>query len=232
MAEMTRDYSGEKVTTPLASRSAPTAGAWLATASVLIVLVLIGHGPLSPDLGEQMRRVADGALRWTVVHWMAAASLSLYAGAGLLVLTARTRLTESPWTLSAWVVVTLGSLWTLTTAIAEATVIAAAATTGATGTFEAWWAFAAGKANGFAFVALAVAVIAGHEARSPERVTPAWAASIAVVAALASFAGWALSMWLGVGPASLLWVVSSVLMSAWTAWFGVGLARQAEPTGD
>ena len=92
-------------------------------------------------------------------------------------------------------------------------------------TFEAWWAFAEGKATGFAFLALAVAVIAGNEARSSERATPAWSAWIAMVSGVVSFAGWALGMWFGVGLGSLIWVASSILMSGWTLWFGVALAR-------
>jgi len=45
-------------------------------------------------------------------------------------------------------------------AVAEATVVTEAAVSGCDETFAAWWRFAEGKANGFAFVALPVAVIA------------------------------------------------------------------------
>lgn len=156
---------------------------------------------------------------------MAAAALSLYAVTGLVVLSSGSRLTETWWTLTAWTIVPVGALWTLATAVAEATVVAGAAAMGATETFEAWWAFAEGMANGFAFLALAVAVIAGNEARSSERATPAWSAWIAVGAGVASFSGWALGMWFGVGFGNLLWVVSSIAMSVWTLWFGVALTR-------
>jgi hypothetical protein len=54
--------------------------------------VLVGHGPISPDLDEQMLRIAGRVTRWTVVHWIAAAGLSLYAATGLIVLTAPSRL--------------------------------------------------------------------------------------------------------------------------------------------
>lgn len=32
-------------------------------------------------------------------------------------------------------------------------------------------------------------------------------------------------MWLGVAVGNLLWVLSSLVMSLWTLWFGIGLAR-------
>ncbi len=33
----------------------------------------------------------------------------------------------------------------------------------------------------------------------------------------ASFAGWALGVWLDVGPANLLWLLASVVMCVWLA---------------
>ena len=200
-------------------------GTWLAIASALMIAVLALHGPIAPDHNVQLTRIADGSTVWSVAHWIAAAAFSLYAVAGLVVLTSETRLTEGWWTMTAWAVLPVGALWTLTTAVAEATVVANAAVSGNSEVYEAWWAFAEGKANGFAFLALAVAVIAGNDARSAEAATPAWSASTAVVAGVASFTGWALGMWFGIGFGSLLWVASSILMSAWTVWFGVALSR-------
>jgi hypothetical protein len=93
------------------------------------------------------------------------------------------------------------------------------------GTFEAWCAFAEGKAIGFAFVALAVAVIAGNEAQSFEQAAPAWSAWIAMVAGVVSLPA---GRWgCGSTQASVAragwW--SSILMSVWTLWFGVALMR-------
>lgn len=200
-------------------------GTWLAIASFLMVAVLAFHGPIAPDLNDQMKRIADGAVRWSVVHWIAAAALSLYALTGLVVLTSGSRLTEGWWTMTAWAVLSVSALWTMTTAVAEATVVTNAAVSGAKETFEAWWSFAEGKATGFSFFALAVAVIAGNEARSSKRATPAWSAWVGMVAGVASFAGWALGMWFGVGLGNLLWVASSIFMMLWTLWFGVALLR-------
>ena len=153
-------------------RAGQVAGTWLAIASLLIIATLVLHGPISPDLTDQMRRIADGPMRWVWAHWIAAASLSLYAVAGLVVLASGSRLTETWWTLTAWAVMPVGSIWTLTTAVAEATAVTNAAVSGNIEMFEMWWVFAEGKANGFAFVALAIAVIAGNEARGPSLPPP------------------------------------------------------------
>jgi hypothetical protein len=207
------------------STAVRVAGTWLAIASVLLFAALVFHGPLAPDLSEQMKRVADRAIGWTVIHWISAASLSLYAVTGLVVLTSGSRLTGGSWTMTAWAVLTVSALWTMTTAVAEATVITSAAVSGNVEMFEAWWAFAEGKATGVAFLALAVAVISGNEAQSSERAVPAWSAWIAMISGIASFAGWALGRWFEVDLGNLLWVASSVLMSVWTLWFGVALMR-------
>ena len=127
--------------------------------------------------------------------------------------------------MSAWAVVTVGALWTMTTAVAEATAIAGAAVSGNAPMFEAWWAFAEAKATGFAVLALAVAVIATNEARMPHGATPAWASWVAVAAGIVAFAGWVLGMWLGIAPGSFIWVISSMVMGLWTLWFGVALLR-------
>jgi hypothetical protein len=206
-------------------RAVHVGGAWLAIASFLMIAALGLHGPIAPDLHDQMTRIAGAAVRWSLVHWIAAAALSFYAVSGLILLTSRSALTESGWTLTAWAVICVGCLWTMTTAVAETTVVAGAALSGSDETFAAWWAFGEGKANGFAFVALAIAVIAGSEARESGGATPPWAAWTAVVAGSGSFLGWALGMWLGVALGNLLWVVSSIVMCLWTLWFGVGLLR-------
>ena len=200
-------------------------GTWLAIASGLMIATLVLHGPIAPDLNDQMTRIANRPTVWAVAHWIAAAGLSIYAVAGLLVLTSESRLTEGWWTTTAWAFLPVTALWTLTTAVAEATAVTDAVKSGNAEMFAAWWAFAEGKATGFAFLALAVAVIAGNEAQSDKGATPAWAAWTAVVAGVASFTGWAVGMWFGISLGSLLWLVTSILMSVWIVWFGVALTR-------
>jgi hypothetical protein len=215
---------------PRTNTAVRVAGTWLAIASSLLIAALVVHGPLAPDLSDQMKKIADGARTWSVIHWVSAASLSLYAVTGLIVLTSGSRLAEGWWTMTAWAVLTVSALWTMTTAVVEATVVTNAAVAGAKEMFEAWWAFAEGKASGIAFFALAVAVISGNEAQSSERAVPAWSAWIAMVAGVASFAGWALGRWFGIDFGNLLWVASSVLMSVWTLWFGFALMRRVNST--
>jgi hypothetical protein len=203
-------------------------GTWLAIASGLMIVTLVLHGPLAPDLKEQMARIANRPTVWAVAHWIAAAGLSMYAVAGLVVLTSESRLTEGWWTTTAWAFLPVTALWTLTTAVAEATTVTDAVNSGNAEMFAAWWAFAEGKATGFAFLALAVAVIAGNEAQSDKGATPSWAAWTAVVAGVASFTGWALGMWFGISLGRLLWLVTSILMSGWIVWFGVALTRSPD----
>ena len=210
---------------PHTNTAVRVAGTWLAIASPLLIAALVVHGPLAPDLSDQMKKIADGPMTWSVIHWVSAASLSLYAVTGLIVLTSGSRLAGGWWTMTAWAVLTVSALWTMTTAVAEATAVTNAAVTGAKEMFEAWWAFAEGKASGIAFLALAVAVISGAEAQSSERAVPAWSAWIAMVSGVASFGGWALGRWFGVDFGNLLWVASSVLISVWTLWFGFALMR-------
>jgi len=201
------------------------AGTWLAIASLLMVITFISHGPIAHELTDQMRKIAEGAVWWSATHWVAATALSLFAVTGLLVLTTRSRLTQSWWTLTAWAILPVGALWTMITAVVEATAVTEAAVSGNLETFKTWLTLAAGMATGFAFVALAVAVIAGNEIRSSERVVPVWSAWVAMIAGVASFAGWGLGMWLGISLGSLVWVAASILMSLWTLWFGIALIR-------
>lgn len=202
-----------------------TAGAWLAAASLLLVMALAFHGPLHPDLEVQMTRIAESASRWAAVHWAAAGAFSCFAVAAVLVLVSGSRLTVTAATISAWAVVLVGALWTLTTAVTEVTVVADLAEAGDRSGFEAWWSFAQGYGNGFSLLAVAVAVVAWNEVRDPRRVVPTWSAAVGAGAGLASFVGWALGVWFDVGPANLLWVLASALMCVWLAWLGVALVR-------
>jgi hypothetical protein len=200
-------------------------GAWLALAAIILAVALIFHGPIAPDNSVQMLNIADGSLRWAVVHWAAAAALSFFAIASLIALTAGSRLTQEWWTLSAWALLPVGALWTVTTAVAEATVIYDAAIADNRAVYETWWMFAEGNANGFAAMALAFSVIAANEARTADGATPLWASSIAAVAGAASFAGWVLGMWLGLAFGAPIWVIASIVMCLWLVWFGLSLAR-------
>jgi hypothetical protein len=198
---------------------------WLAIASIILAVSLLFHGPISPDLGTQLNRIADGSLRWSTVHWAAAAALSFFAVASLIVLTTGSRLTQEWWTLSAWALLPVGALWTASTAVAEATVISNAAVTGNREVYEAWWRFAEGRANGFAAMALAFTAIAANEAWVSHSVTPRWAAGIAAVAGASSVLGWALGSWLRLPFGAPLWLAGAIVMCLWLVWFGLALAR-------
>lgn len=149
------------------------------------------------------------------------------AVAALLVLVSGSRLTSAPSTVSAWALVFIGALWTLTTAITEVTVLADLAGTGDLSQFEAWWSFAQGYGNGFSILAVAVAVIAFNESRHPQPLVPKWSAALGAVAGIASASGWVLGVWLDIGPANLMFVLASAVMCVWLAWLGAALVRTA-----
>jgi hypothetical protein len=200
-------------------------GSWLAIGALLLAGALIFHGPPAADTGAQMNAIAEAPTRWALVHWVAATALFLFAVAGLVILAAPSRLTRNGWTVSAWAVLVVGALWTATTAVAEATAVTGAARSGNLAMFEAWWAFSGGMATGFTLLALAMAGVAGSEARADHAVTPRWASWTGAAAGAASFTGWALGMWLGVEAGNLVWVISTLVMCLWILWFGVSLVR-------
>jgi hypothetical protein len=200
------------------------AGTTLVAGGILLAVVFVLHGPLQPTLADQMHAI-EHMERWSPIHWAAAAALSLLAMAGLIALTAGSRLTETVATTIAWAVIPVGAVWTLMTAVAEATAVTQAAASGNQAIFESWWAFAEGLANGFALLALGVVVIAAHEARSADPAVPVWLSWIGAFVAILSIAGWVLGSWIGFQPASLLWVASSLVMCLWLAWFGFAIAR-------
>lgn len=200
-------------------------GALLAVASLAFVTGLAFHPPPSPDPGEFMATIAEDPVRWMVAHWASAVALSAFATAGLIVLTAGSRLTEHWWTVVSWAVLIVGALWVTTAAVAEATVITAAATAGDTATFEAWQRFAGAYSVAFVAIAGAVAVIAGTEARGGYDMTPAWASWVGAIAGVVALVGYVLGLGLGVALAGPVWLASAIVMSLWTLWFGVALAR-------
>lgn len=206
------------------------AGGWLAVGAVLFVISLLLHPPPSPDPAEFMAGIANAPTQWVLAHWAAALALTIFAISGLIMLATASRLSQSWWMMSAWAVLTLGALWVTITAVAEATVITEAAVAGDTVTFEAWQHFAEGwAAAGFGFVAIAVAVIAGNEARSARSVTPAWASWIGAIAGIVAFVGFVvLAVLLGIAIGGLIWLVSSLILSGWILWFGIGLVRADE----
>lgn len=200
-------------------------GAWLAIGSLLLVVGFVLHPPPSPDPAEFMATIADDPTRWMAAHVATAIALSVFTIAGLIMLTAGSRLTQHWWTLTAWAVLIVSALWVTTAAVAEATVIAQAAVAEDTATFEAWSIFAEAHSAAFLFFVLAVAVIAGNEARNAYQTTPAWASWIGAVTGVAAFVGMVLVFGLGIALGALVWLVGTVVMGLWVVWFGVVLAR-------
>ena len=136
------------------------AGLWLGTGASLLIIALVFHGPPDPDLSVQMHHVAEGHMRWALVHWTAAVALFLLSGAGFLNLTDQNAGGSSTGPRSAWLVFALGALLTVSTAISEAAVVSVAANAGDKAAFNSWWAFGGGMGNGFFALALATALIA------------------------------------------------------------------------
>ena len=203
------------------------AGLWLGTGASLLIIALVFHGPPDPDLSVQMQHVAEGHTRWALVHWTAAVALFLVSGAGFLNLIDQNTGGSSTGLRSGWLVLALGALLTVSTAISEAAVVSAAAHAGDKATFLSWWEFSGGMANGFFALALASALIALAEARSDARRMPVWSCAAGTVFGVLSAVGWSLGEHFGVGIGGPIWLISTLLMCAWLAWFGFAALRPA-----
>ena len=137
-----------------------TARLWLGAGAALLTAALIIHGPPDPDLTKQLRHIAEGGDRWAIAHWAAAVALFLLSGGAFLMLLGRAAGEAVPGHPGAWMVMALGALTTVTTAVAEASVVSVAAHAGDQAAFDTWWAFSSGMANGFFALAIAVGLIA------------------------------------------------------------------------
>lgn len=218
---------------PSGANTIRTAGGWLVAGAIVWVLSLAMHPPPPPETAAFMDLIADAGLRWVVVHWLAAIAMSIFVVASLLVLTSGSRLTRAPLGRTGWAVLPVASLWVITTAVAEATVIADAAAAGDLAIFEMWHAFAEGSAMGFLAIASSVGLIAlneANQARHTRAATPAWAAWVAVASGSVGAAGWVLGPILGIPAGGPMFVISSVAFGLWLLWFGVGLVR-TRPAG-
>jgi hypothetical protein len=198
----------------------PTAGLWLGAGASILVAALVFHGPPDADPSVQMQHISEAHLRWALVHWGAAAALFLISGAGFLTLLDQSAGRSSAPIRSAWLVLALGALMTVSTAVSEASVVAAAAYAGDKASFVSWWAFSGGMANGFFALALASAFIASAEAQSDAGVMPRWPSVGGAIFGLLSAIGWGLGEQLGFEIGGPIWLISTVLMCIWLAWFG------------
>ena len=204
-----------------------TAGLWLGSGASLLIVALIFHGPPDPDLTVQMQHIAEGHTRWALVHWTAAVALFLISGSSFLNLIDQSAGGSSTALRSAWLVLALGALLTVSTAVSEASVVSVAAHAGDNAAFVSWWAFSSGMANGFFALALASALIALAEARSDASRLPVWSCAAGTVFGVLSAVGWSLGEHFGVGIGGPIWLISTLLMCVWLAWFGFTARRPA-----
>lgn len=207
-----------------------TAGLWLGAGASLLIIALVFHGPPDPDLSVQMQHVAEGHTRWALVHWSAAVALFLISGSGFLKLIDQNTGGSPAGLRSAWLVLALGALLTVSTAVSEATVVSAAANAGDKATFVSWEKFSGGMANGFFALALATALIALAEARSDASRMPVWSCAAGTIFGVLSAVGWSLGEHFGIGIGGPIWLFSTLLMCVWLAWFGFAVLSPARGT--
>lgn len=212
--------------------TATTARLWLSTGAGLLSAALVFHGPPDPDLTVQLHHVADGSHRWSIVHWTAAVSLFLLSGAAFLALFGRAAGEALPGHPGAWMVMALGALATFTTAVTEAAVVAKAANAGDQATFDTWWAFSGGMANGFFALAIATGLIALSVVRDDQRQIPIWASVAGTASGFLSAFGWVLDEHMGIGIGGPIWLISTLVMSLWLVWFGLAGLSGSRRTND
>jgi len=208
-----------------------TARLWLGTGASLLSLALVFHGPIDPDLTKQLHKVADGSHRWAIVHSGAAVALFLISGSAFLTLVARAAGETVAGHPGAWMVMALGALTTFTTAVAEATVVSGAAHHTDQATFDTWWAFSSGMANGFFALAIATGFIALAQLRSGASDMPRWAVRIGTTSGFVSAIGWSLGQHLGIWIGGPVWLVSTLVMCLFLAGYGLApsIARRPRP---
>lgn len=211
-----------------AIRSIRLSGALLAVGSLLLLVGLGLHPTPAPDVTGQMALISENLTWWMAVHSVIAAGVSIFAVTGLIVLTARSRLTQAWWTETAWAVLVVAALWMMLNAVAEATALAQTAVAGNMSEFEAWEAFAIGMAMAIPVFTLAIAVIAGNEARIANGALPTWAAWIGTAIAIAASGGGFLWFTLEIGLAGFVWAIATLAISVWLLWFGVALVRSPQ----
>lgn len=223
MAHATSTSTGG--TAPTTGVRVRTAGTWLGLGGLVFVAGLLLHAPPSADPAQFMATIAAAPGRWLAAHWLSALAMVMIVVGGLLVLTTDSRLTETRLTASAWALLVVSTVVLMTAALAEATVVTAAAVAGDAATFEVWQAFAEGHALAFVPVALSAAAIAVGEARGRHGATPAWASWVGALAGVVAPLGLVLGVGAGIEVGGLVFVVFSIVLSLWLAWFGAGLAR-------
>ena len=205
-----------------------TAGLWLGAGASLLIIALVFHGPPDPDLSVQMHHVAEGHTRWALVHWTAAVALFLISGSGFLNLIDQNTGGSSTGLRSAWLVLALGALLTVSTAVSEAAVVSAAA-----------------NAGDMAAFALLVGIFGRHgewflRPRTRNVRSLRWLKRAAMPAGcphgpcrgsaifgVLSAVGWSLGEHFGIGIGGPIWLISTLLMCVWLAWFGFAALRPA-----
>lgn len=208
-----------------ADTSMRVGGTWLAAGSLLLVVGFLLHPFPSPDPAEFAATVAGEPTRWVAAHGVIAVAMGVFAIAGLVVSTARSRLTGTWWTATAWAALVVAALTVMGAAIVEATAITQASLAGDMATFGTWSAVADVLSATFLVVLFAIAVIATSEARSDDHATPVWASWIGALAAVVAAVGMVAGFVLGFPIGIVVWLGGTVVTSLWTLWFGVVLAR-------
>ncbi|MDX1601316.1 MAG: hypothetical protein R3191_07380 [Anaerolineales bacterium] len=203
------------------------AGGLLSTGALIALVGLALHPQPAPDVNGQIAKLSSKASLWTAVHWAIAAGVSLMTAAGLVILQARSRLTRHWWTLTTWSLALIATLAMSLNAVVEATAVKQAALAGSVPQFEVWESFAFGMALAIPVFALAFAVIAASEARSPAGMTPTPVASLAAVAGVISTIGGLLWFALEIRVAGLAWALSTMLLFIWILWFGLAIFRSS-----
>lgn len=205
-----------------------TGGTWLALGSVLLIVGIALHPLPSADPAEFMATIADSPTRWAAAHAATAVGMGVFAIAALIVLTTDSELTKTWWTTTAWAALIVAALWVATAAIVEGTVVTQAAVAGDMATYTVWSSFAVPYSAAFLVFALAIAVIAGTDARRTNHTTPVWASWIGVLAAVVAVVGMVLAFGAGIALAGLVWLGATIVMGLWTLWAGIVLARAGE----
>ena len=203
------------------------AGILLTIGALLFVVGLFAHPPESVDAATALATTARTAGTWRAVHGLITAGSAFVAAGALLVLGARTRLTDTGLGTAAWALLAVALVVFIPVPALEATVAVDTALAGDAASFGLIGAVTVGLVQTVPLLLAAIAAIAFTEARRAPSPTLKGAAAVGGLLALVTLGIGAAFLWFGYGAAGGYINQLFALAFLWPVLLGITLARSS-----